>query len=133
MSIRIKNILVLTSIMIVGCQPKNKDTDTLVTIHTTFGDIKVVLFDDTPKHKESFITMAKEGLYDSTTFHRVMNNFMIQGGDVGAKPGLEKEGKRLIGPSFNEAIKNMSPEEIERLKELEEKMRSKEKMENHYK
>ena len=96
MSIRIKNILVLTSIMIVGCQPKNKDTDTLVTIHTTFGDIKVVLFDDTPKHKESFITMAKEGLYDSTTFHRVMNNFMIQGGDVGAKPGLEKEGKRLI-------------------------------------
>lgn len=45
----------------------------------------------------------------------------------------KKEGKRLIGPSFNEAIKNMSPEEIERLKELEEKMRSKEKMENHYK
>lgn len=95
----IKRLFLLVSLVIIGCQSK-KDTDTLVTIHTRLGDIKVILFDDTPKHKESFIKMAKEGLYDSTTFHRVINNFMIQGGDVGAKPGLEKEGKRLIPAEF---------------------------------
>lgn len=104
---RINYFLVLVILLISGCNPKNKDTDTLVTIHTTYGDIKVVLYDDTPKHKESFIKMAKEGLYDSTTFHRVINNFMIQGGDVGAKPGFEKEGKRLIPAEFNAKHKNL--------------------------
>jgi len=99
MGIRI-SVFALIGLLAIGCQPKNDSVDTLVTIHTKLGDIKLVLFDDTPKHKESFIKMAKEGLYDSTTFHRVINNFMIQGGDVGAKSGLEKEGKRLIPAEF---------------------------------
>lgn len=99
MGIRI-SVFALVGLLAIGCQPKNDSVDTLVTIHTKLGDIKLVLFDDTPKHQESFIKMAKEGLYDSTTFHRVINNFMVQGGDVGAKPDLEKEGKRLIPAEF---------------------------------
>jgi peptidyl-prolyl cis-trans isomerase B (cyclophilin B) len=63
------------------------DKEHLVTIHTEFGDIKLVLFDDTPQHKENFLRLAHGGRYDSTNFHRVIEQFMIQGGDINAKPG----------------------------------------------
>lgn len=62
-----------------------KEKDYLVTISTEFGDMTVVLYDGTPKHKENFIKLAEEGFYDSTTFHRVISNFMIQGGDPNSK------------------------------------------------
>ncbi|MEQ8926773.1 MAG: peptidylprolyl isomerase [Fulvivirga sp.] len=61
------------------------DKDYIVTIHTTHGDMKAVLFDETPKHKENFIKLAKEGYFDSTLFHRVIKDFMIQGGDPNSK------------------------------------------------
>lgn len=49
----------------------------------------LILFDETPKHKENFIKIAKENKYDSTVFHRVIQDFMIQGGDVNAKEGTQ--------------------------------------------
>jgi peptidyl-prolyl cis-trans isomerase B (cyclophilin B) len=61
--------------------------DYLVTIKTSYGDIKVILYDQTPKHKANFLKLAENGDYDSTTFHRILEHFMIQGGDVNAKPG----------------------------------------------
>ncbi|GAB3527745.1 peptidylprolyl isomerase [Pontibacter brevis] len=64
-------------------KPKGKDQ--LVTIETPQGEIKLVLFDDTPQHKENFLKLAKEGFYDGTTFHRVIDGFMIQGGDPNTK------------------------------------------------
>jgi len=54
--------------------------DYLITIHTDFGNIKILLFDDTPIHKANFIKLIEEGLYNGNTFHRVINGFMIQGG-----------------------------------------------------
>ncbi|MFD2246092.1 peptidylprolyl isomerase [Pontibacter ruber] len=63
--------------------PKGKDQ--LVTISTPQGEIKLVLFNDTPKHKENFLKLAKEGFYDGTTFHRIVDGFMIQGGDPNSK------------------------------------------------
>ena len=63
---------------------------TLVEIETEFGTMTVELYDSTPKHKENFVKLIKEGFYDDLLFHRVMNNFMIQGGDPnsrGAAPG----------------------------------------------
>ena len=49
------------------------------------GDITVRLYDETPKHKENFLKLVKEGYYDGTLFHRVIKNFMIQGGDPDSK------------------------------------------------
>ena len=72
-----------------GNQKKNNnmanDNATLVKIETTMGDITVKLYDETPKHKENFIKLVKEGAYDSTLFHRVIKNFMIQAGDPTSK------------------------------------------------
>lgn len=57
-------------------------TDFLVTITTDYGDMKLILFDDTPIHKTNFIKLAEDGKYDGSTFHRVINNFMVQGGEL---------------------------------------------------
>ncbi len=59
--------------------------DHLITISTPQGDMKLVLHDQTPKHKENFLKLAKEGFYNGTTFHRVIKDFMIQGGDKNSK------------------------------------------------
>ena len=61
------------------------DKDYLITIKTDYGDMKAILYDETPKHKENFIKLAKDGYFDSTLFHRVIKEFMIQGGDPNSK------------------------------------------------
>ncbi len=64
---------------------KKESFDYVVTISTDFGDMKLILFDDTPIHKSNFIELAETGKYDSTIFHRIINNFMIQGGGLKMK------------------------------------------------
>jgi cyclophilin family peptidyl-prolyl cis-trans isomerase len=71
-----------------GCQ---QDKATYAEIETDLGTIKVMLYDETPIHRDNFIKLANEGFYDGTLFHRVMKEFMIQGGDPdskGAAPGV---------------------------------------------
>ena len=51
-----------------------------IIIKTTEGDIKVRPYDETPLHRDNFIKLAKEGYFDGTLFHRVIKDFMIQGG-----------------------------------------------------
>jgi len=53
----------------------------VVDIKTSAGDIKVKLYDDTPKHRDNFLKLAKEGFYDGILFHRVIKDFMVQTGD----------------------------------------------------
>ncbi len=65
--------------------------DRIVMITTDFGNIKVKLYKETPKHSENFIKLASQGFYNGTLFHRVIQQFMIQGGDPtskGAAPGV---------------------------------------------
>jgi len=81
-----KKIFLLLSIffysIISFAQENNyKKKDYLITIKTNLGDIQLILFDATPLHKDNFVKLAKRGYYDGTTFHRVIPNFMIQGGD----------------------------------------------------
>lgn len=58
---------------------------TLVKLETTMGHITVALYNETPKHRDNFIKLVKEGVYDSTLFHRVIKQFMIQAGDPDSK------------------------------------------------
>lgn len=67
------------------------EKDHLIKIQTRHGDMYAVLFDETPKHKQNFIDLAESGRFDSTEFHRIISNFMIQGGDVFGKEKLPKE------------------------------------------
>jgi len=66
-------------------KPKKMDTTAYVLISTEFGDIKIKLYDETPLHKANFIKLVKEGTIDSTLFHRIIPEFMIQGGDPTSK------------------------------------------------
>ncbi len=63
-----------------------------VLIHTSEGDITVLLYGDTPRHRDNFLKLVEENFYDSTLFHRVINEFMVQAGDPDsktAKPGQQ--------------------------------------------
>jgi len=64
---------------------QKKQKQTKVLISTSHGDIKLVLYNETPKHRDNFIKLVKEGFYDETLFHRVIAGFMIQGGDPDSK------------------------------------------------
>ena len=75
--------IILFSLNSSYCQEtiEEKETDFLITINTSYGNIKLLLFDDCPAHKSNFIKLAKAGVYNHIIFHRVINNFMIQTGD----------------------------------------------------
>ena len=55
--------------------------ETRILIETTYGKIELKLYEDTPLHRANFIMLIKKGFYDSTLFYRVINHFMIQGGN----------------------------------------------------
>jgi len=93
-----KNILkagiLLATVLLVACGNAQDKSDKrpMVLIKTQFGDMKVVLYNETPKHRDNFLKLAKAGYYDGVLFHRVIKDFMIQGGDPetrNAKPGQQ--------------------------------------------
>ena len=61
------------------------NSDATVEFTTTAGNFTVRLFDDTPKHRDNFLKLVREGYYDGVLFHRVINEFMIQTGDPESK------------------------------------------------
>ena len=79
-------IIIIFSLLTMSCEMKKntanaQSNNVCVEIKTTMGDIVVKLYNETPAHRDNFIKLAKEGYYDGTLFHRVINQFMIQGGD----------------------------------------------------
>lgn len=73
----------VTVLLISSCAQDKKDF--VVTVKTSQGDMVAILYDETPKHKANFIKLAKEHYFDSMLFHRVIQGFMIQGGDPDSK------------------------------------------------
>lgn len=71
-----------------------------VLISTTKGDIVIELFDETPLHRDNFIKLVQDGFYDGTLFHRVINDFMIQGGDPDSKDAQPGEQLGMGGPGY---------------------------------
>jgi cyclophilin family peptidyl-prolyl cis-trans isomerase len=83
---------VLSSVIIISVFAQKKDSTVTkkdrkkdVLIRTTMGDMVIRLSDSTPLHRDNFLKLAKVHFYDSLLFHRVINNFMIQGGDPNSK------------------------------------------------
>lgn len=74
-----KRICLIICILL-GMTTQAQEKETLVLIKTTKGDITVKLYNDTPLHRDNFIKLVKEGWYNNSPFHRVINYFMIQGG-----------------------------------------------------
>jgi cyclophilin family peptidyl-prolyl cis-trans isomerase len=89
-----KAILILTVLFMAfqqaGFSQPQTAGETKVLIKTSMGNITVRLYNDTPKHRDNFIKMIKEGWYNGSPFHRVISGFMIQGG--GNKDGREDPG-----------------------------------------
>ena len=82
-----KNIFLLLMCLLGQCLVLNAQTlskETIV-IETSLGTMKLKLYEETPLHKANFIKLVKQKFYDSLLFHRVINNFMIQGGDPDSK------------------------------------------------
>ena len=73
--------LILAMLVLVGlsCQAQ-QEKETVVVINTNYGTIKAKLYNDTPLHRDNFIKLVNEGWYNGSPFHRVIKDFMIQGG-----------------------------------------------------
>jgi peptidyl-prolyl cis-trans isomerase B (cyclophilin B) len=91
MTIRLLRYSLLLGLLLLGFtgqaakNPLKSKKDEVVTISTSLGDIRLILFSDTPLHRANFLKKAKDGFYNGTTFHRVIPQFMVQGGDANSK------------------------------------------------
>ena len=77
-----------------------ENNKTRVRIKTSMGDIVVRLYYETPKHRDNFVKLAKEGYFDGTLFHRVIRDFMIQGGDPDSKGAPAGKNLGTGGPDY---------------------------------
>lgn len=96
---RILNIILLLLLLMesTSCEAKK---GSVVLIETDLGNIKVKLYDETPKHKENFIKLVNEGYYDGQSFHRIIKDFMIQGGDPYSADSAKKNQVGTGGPGY---------------------------------
>ncbi len=76
------------------------DEHTYALIETEYGTMKVMLYNTTPQHRDNFIKLAEEGYYDGLLFHRVIERFMIQGGDPDSRDAKPSQMLGMGGPGY---------------------------------
>lgn len=81
-------------------QTKTDKKVTKFVISTEFGDMKGILYNETPKHRDNFVKLVKQGYYNGTLFHRVISGFMIQGGDPDSKTAKPGQQLGMGGPGY---------------------------------
>ena len=94
---RILTCLLFISLMISSCGGEKNQR---VEIQTEYGNMVIELFNSTPIHRDNFIKLAKDGFYDDLLFHRVINGFMIQGGDPNSKDAAPGQSLGTGGPGY---------------------------------
>jgi len=85
------------------CKPNRSgimENNTIVRIETSFGNIDILLYDETPDHRDNFIKLVNDGFYNNLLFHRVIENFMIQGGDPLSRDAEEGTQIGSGGPGY---------------------------------
>src|SRR6188508_1702698 len=92
-------VSILTAQAQTPAEPVIPTDDYVVTISTSYGDMVLLLYNQTPLHKKNFIKLAQEHYYDGTTFHRVILDFMIQGGDPNSKDSITTN-EGVGGPDY---------------------------------
>lgn len=90
-------LILITATLFTAC---NQNTDQHVMIETEFGNMKAVLYNSTPQHRDNFVKLANEGFYNDLLFHRVMKNFMVQGGDPKSKDSPAGQPLGSGGPGY---------------------------------
>ena len=96
-----KSILFLLTFLIsTNCLVYSQEKRTKVIVSTDLGDITLVLYNETPGHRDNFIKLAESGFYDGTIFHRVIKDFMIQGGDPASKNATPQASLGNGGPGY---------------------------------
>ncbi len=88
--------IIMTSISCSNKAELSSEEDYLVTISTPEGDMKAILYDETPLHKKNFIELAQAGKYNDNLWHRVIEGFMIQGGDIYQGTGEQEPAESKI-------------------------------------
>lgn len=81
-------------------QPKTNQKVVKFSIKTEYGEMKGFLYNETPQHRDNFVKLAKQGFYDGTLFHRVIDGFMIQGGDPDSKNAKAGQSLGMGGPGY---------------------------------
>ncbi len=103
-----KLIIILLAFMAVACAEKPQALNAEVKLTTTMGDVTVRLSDLTPIHRDNFLQLTEEGYFDSLLFHRVIRDFMIQGGDPRTRhisgSEFDVEGEETGNPRYWESI-----------------------------
>jgi len=95
----IVSIIASTIIFAFSISPQDKES--IIIINTVYGDMKVKLYNETPLHKANFIKLVSENFFDGLLFHRVIKDFMIQGGDPDSKNATPEAELGNGGPGYN--------------------------------